>query len=322
MSRLIGDIGGTNTRLALIEQGTSWKHLKTCRNDDLDSLEDAIETYLEGRKDRPRTAAFAVAGPVRDGEARLTNRGWTISEKNLSKRFDLSHCKVVNDFSGVALGVPALTPDEVEQLGGGEPDCDKPTAILGPGTGLGVGGIVPCAGSARVLVTEGGHATLAAIDERSAAIVARLRERFGHVSLERVISGQGIENIYRALCEMDGKKPVLGDAAAIGTAAKRGDDKRAGEAMDYFFAWLGGAAGDLALSYGAFGGVYIAGGIVPRYLELFRASRFRECFEAKGRLSDYVKPIPAFVILHEEVELLGLASSLAARERGASWPVV
>src|SRR5690625_3806009 len=322
MSRLIGDIGGTNTRLALVEQGKTWKQLKTYRNENFDSLEGVIETYLEAYQGKPRTAAFAVAGPVRNGEARLTNRGWMIGEEKLSNRFDLAHCKVVNDFSGVALGVPALTPEDVEQLGGGKPDHDKPTAILGPGTGLGVGGIVPCGGSARVLVTEGGHATLAAIDDRSAAIVACLRGRFGHVSLERAVSGQGIENIYRALCEIDGAEPELEDAAAIGAAAKRGDEARAGEAMACFFAWLGEAAGDLALSYGAFGGVYIAGGIVPRYLDLFHASRFRECFEAKGRMHDYVKPIPVFVILHEEVELLGLAASLDARERGASWPVV
>ncbi len=322
MSRLIGDIGGTNTRLALVEEGTSWKHLKTYHNDDFDSLEAAIETYLKDRKDKPQTAAFAVAGPVRNGEARLTNRGWTIAEKNLTTRFDLEHCKVVNDFSGVALGVPALSSSDVNRLGEGEPDRDKPIAIIGPGTGLGVGGIVPCGESARVLVTEGGHAGLSALDERNAAIIALLRERFGHVSLERAVSGQGIENIYRALCDIDGGEPTLEDAASIGAAAKGGDEARAGEAMDYFFALLGVAAGDLALTYGAFGGVYIAGGIVPRYLEMFRASRFRECFEAKGRMRDYIKTIPVFVILHEEVELLGLAASLDARERGASWPIV
>ncbi len=318
--RLIGDIGGTNTRLALVEKGRAWRFLETRKNAAFDSLEAIIESYLEAHGARPDAAAFAVAGPVRDGEATLTNRGWKVSAPALGERFGWRHCQVVNDFSGVALGVPALAPGDVEKAGGGEREVDKPVAILGPGTGLGVGGIVPHVGGARVLVTEGGHATLSATDDRTAAVAGRLRARFGRVSLERALSGQGIENIYRALGELDGKRLETLDAAAIGAAAEKGEDAAAVETMDIFFLLLGAVAGDLALSYGAFGGVYVAGGIVPRYLEAFRASRFREAFESKGRMSDYARVIPAFVILHEEVELLGLAASLDARETGKPWP--
>ncbi|MGH8272148.1 MAG: glucokinase, partial [Gammaproteobacteria bacterium] len=314
--------GGTNTRLALVAEGTCWEHLQTWRNDDFESPEEIVARYLQAHKTEPDAAAFAVAGPVRDGEATLTNRGWKISARALADRFGLEHCEVVNDFSGVALGVPALAPDEVEQAGGAQADAAAPIAILGPGTGLGVGGLVPTDAGGRVLVTEGGHATLAPIDARSAAIIERLRVRFGHVSLERAISGQGMENIYRAIGELDGKKPEPPDAAAIGKAAAAGDDAAAAETLAHFFALLGAAAGDLALSYGAFGGVYIAGGIVPRYLENFRRSGFRAAFESKGRMSDYVKTIPVFVILHEEVELLGLAASLDARANGKPWPRV
>lgn len=322
MKRLIGDIGGTNTRLALVAEGTRWERMQTYRNDGFASLEEIVATYLEAQKAKAAAAAFAVAGPVRGGEATLTNRGWKISAHALAKRFGLDHCEVVNDFSGVALGIPALSSEDLAQLGGSTPDSAAPVAILGPGTGLGVGGLVPTDAGARVLVTEGGHASLAPIDVRSAAIVERLRARFGHVSIERAISGQGMENIYRAIGELDGKKVAPLAAAAIGEAAKAGGDPVAAETMVHFFALLGAAAGDLALSYGAFGGVYIAGGIVPRYLESFRRSGFRAAFEFKGRMSDYVKAIPAFVILHEEVELLGLAASLDARANGKPWPRV
>lgn len=322
MKRLIGDIGGTNTRLALVGEGTRWERLETYRNEDFGALEEVIAAYLRARETEPEAIALAVAGPVRGGEATLTNRGWNISARALAERFGLGHCEVVNDFSGVALGLPALAAGDVERAGGSEADSAAPVAILGPGTGLGVGGLVPVGQGARVLVTEGGHASLAPIDARSAAIVEQLRARFGHVSLERAISGQGMENIYRAIGELDGKSLAPLDAAAIGKAAADGRDAAAVEAMAQFFALLGAAAGDLALSYGAFGGVYIAGGIVPRYLKAFRASHFREAFEAKGRMSDYVKAIPAFVILHEEVELLGLAASLDARANGRPWPEV
>ncbi|HEX5314870.1 MAG TPA: glucokinase [Gammaproteobacteria bacterium] len=323
MNNLIGDIGGTNTRLALAAAGEPrWDRLETYRNDDYESLAAVIEEYLGADGSACEAAALAVAGPVRRGVAKLTNRDWTISASTLRERFRWKHCTVVNDFSAVALAIPALRATDLEQTGGGERDAEEPVAILGPGTGLGVAGLIPGADGGRVLVTEGGHATATAIGERSAAICDRLRRRFGHVSIERIVSGQGMENIYRAIGELDGKNVEARSAAEIGEAAMQGDDPVAAETMEQFFALLGAAAGNLALTYGAFGGVYIAGGIVPRYLPLFRCSRFRESFEAKGRLSGYVRAIPAFVILHEEVELLGLAASLAARGAGRAWPRV
>ncbi|MGH8129169.1 MAG: glucokinase [Gammaproteobacteria bacterium] len=324
MKRLIGDIGGTKTRLALVDEGTHWKHLQTYRNEEFDALEAIIEDYLAEREGSPEIAAFAVAGPVREGKVRLTNRGWTIDATQLAERFSLEHCGVVNDFSAVALGIPALTKGDLEQAGGDQAESAAPVAILGPGTGLGVGGIVPGSDGdgGRVLVTEGGHATLAATDERQAAIIEHLRRRFGHVSAERAVSGQGLENIYRALGEIEGKDVGAPDASAIGKAALAGGDAIAAETLSQFFRFLGAVAGDLALSYGAFGGVYVAGGIVPQYREAFRASGFRDAFEAKGRMSGYVESIPVYLILHDEVELLGLAASLDARANDTPWPQV
>ncbi len=320
MQRLIGDIGGTNTRLALVQEGTEWSHMQSFRNDEYDSLEAVIEHYLQSHDAHPDAAALAVAGPVRDDRVRLTNRGWVVDAIGLKRKFSLEYCRVVNDFSAVAMGIPALEGDVLEQLGGDRPNSEAPIAIVGPGTGLGVGGIVPGDGGGRILVTEGGHASLPANDDQQAAILGTLRRRFGHVSRERVISGQGIENLYRALAEIQGLDVEPLSAAEIGEAAAGRDDTLANETLDQFFRFLGAVAGDLALSYGAFGGVYLAGGIVPRYLQRFRDSGFRQAFEAKGRMSEYLKPIPVFVILHEEVELLGLAASLDAREKTVPWP--
>jgi len=322
VKRLIGDIGGTNTRLALVAGGTDWDRLREFRNDAYDSLEAVIEAYLAEHESKPQAAAFAVAGPVRGGEASLTNRSWRISARALAKRFGLQDCQVVNDFSAVALGIRALASGDVDRIGGGRADPDWPVAILGPGTGLGVGGLVPGGDGGRVLVTEGGHVTLAAGDDRQATIIARLRQRFGHVSAERAVSGQGLENLYRAIAEIDGVSGETPSAPRIGKAASAGTDAVAVEALEQFFRWLGALAGDLALAYGAFGGVYIAGGIVPRYRDALRDSGFRDCFEAKGRMSGYVRPIPAYLILHDEVELLGLAASLDARASGSPWPRV
>ena len=320
MQRLIGDIGGTKTRLALVREGTAWSHMESFRNEEHGSLEEIIERYLQSRDVRPEAAALAVAGPVRSGRVRLTNRGWIVDAQELKRGFSLEYCRVVNDFSAVAMGVPALQEDVLEQLGGERRDSEAPVAIVGPGTGLGVSGIVPGPGGGRILVTEGGHATLAANDDQQAAILASMRRRFGHVSCERAISGPGIENIYQALAEIQGVGAEPLSAAEIGEAAAGRDDTLANETLDLFFRFLGTVAGDLALSYGAFGGVYLAGGIVPRYLPRFRVSGFRQAFEAKGRMSEYLKPIPVFVILHKEVELLGLAATLDARKKSIPWP--
>ena len=322
MQRLIGDIGGTNTRLALVEEGTEWSRMQSFRNEEHASVEAIINDYLQSHGARPDAAALAVAGPVRGDRVRLTNRGWVVDAGDLKQQFDLEYCRVVNDFSAVAMGIPALDVNVLEQLGGDRPNSEAPIAIVGPGTGLGVGGIVPGQDGGRILVTEGGHASLPANDDQQAAVLDTLRRRFGHVSCERAASGQGIENLYRALAEIQGLNVEPLSAAEVGEAATERNDTLANEALELFFRFLGATAGDLALTYGAFGGVYIAGGIVPRYLPRFRASRFREAFESKGRMSEYLKPIPVFVILHEEVELLGLAASLDARVRGVDWPQV
>ena len=322
MQRLIGDIGGTNTRLALGQEGPGGSNRRSFRNAEHESLEAIIGQYLQSHEARPAAAALAVAGPVRGGRVRLTNRGWMVDATNLKRKFSLDYCRVVNDFSAVAMGIPALDDDVLEQLGGDSRNSEAPVAIVGPGTGLGVGGIVPGHGGGRILVTEGGHASLAANDDQQAAILASIRRRFGHVSCERAVSGQGIENIYQALADIQGADVKPLSAAEIGDAAAERNDALANETLDLFFRFLGAVAGDIALTYGAFGGVYLAGGIVPRYLPRFRDSGFRQSFEAKGRMGDYLKPIPVFVILHEEVELLGLAASLDARVRGVDWPQV
>ncbi len=321
MKNLIGDIGGTHTRLAVFEDSVNWDEIKKYRNDDFSSLEEIITLFLKSTKLAPTMAAFSIAGPVFQGEVSLTNRPWHISAAKLQSQFNLQHCQVINDFSAVVMGIPALSAENLEQIGWGKSIPNGPIAVLGPGTGLGVGGMMPDAMGGHIVVSEGGHATLPATDSTSAEIIDRMRQRFGHVSAERAISGPGLQNLYHAIAEQEGiVLPKNLTPAEIGEAATEKEDPIAIRALDYFFAWLGTVAGDLALTYGAKGGVYIAGNIVSKYLIDLHRSQFRQRFENKGRVNFYMRAIPTFVILHPEVELLGLASSINARKNNTPWP--
>ena len=217
--------------------------------------------------------------------------------------------EVVNDFTAMALSVPRLEAGDKRAIGGGEPRPRTPVAVLGPGTGLGVSGLVPAGDGGWIpLVTEGGHATLAAADARERAVVAALARRYGHVSIERAVSGGGIVNLARAIAEIDGGPAPPGDPALIAAAAHT--DPLAGQALDMFASMLGTAASNLGL--GARGGVYIGGGIVPRLGSAFPDSRFRARFEDKGRYRGYLSAIPTYVITQPEPALLGQAALAAS----------
>ena len=221
---------------------------------------------------------------------------------------------MVNDFAAVARGVPHLRPDDLVQIGGGEPAPEATRAVLGPGTGLGVSGLAPStAGGWTVLEGEGGHATMAAANRREAEVLAEVGREFGHVSAERVLSGPGLVNLHAALCRLDGVAPDSGltprDIAAAGVERR---SARCRETLRLAAAMLGTFAGDLALTLGARGGVYVAGGMVPRHVQAFAASGFRRRFEDKGRFSAYLAAIPTWVVMHEFPALLGLASLVRA----------
>ena len=218
---------------------------------------------------------------------------------------------MVNDFEAVALALPHLTDADRLQVGPGMPRPGYPVAVLGPGTGLGVSTLVYHDGGWKPLRSEGGHVTMPATDDDEAAVLSHLRRRFGHVSAERVLCGTGLVNLYEALSAVAGTGPSLGtDPAAITEAALAGQDATASQALEMFCGMLGTVAGNLGLTVGSHGGVFVAGGIIPRFADFFAASAFRRRFEDKGRLSTFVKSMPTYLITHPIPAFVGLTALL------------
>jgi glucokinase len=308
--RLLVDLGGTNLRCALQAPGEPPSYWRKVRCAECDGPAGAIAKFLESANgERPRRAAMAVAAPLAGDFVRMTNRAWSFSAEELRRQLGLEELHVVNDFTAVAMSLPFLPPEGCIAVGGGQAATHAAIGVLGPGTGLGVSGLVPAGGRYVALASEGGHMTLPASDEREAAVIAVLRRR-GHVSAERLVSGFGLSNLYGALCELAGK-PDAGvlPPQAITLRAQAGD-ALAAEALGYFFAFLGTVAADVALVLGARGGMYIAGGIVPRLRDEFLASGFRPRFESKGRYSDYLAAIPTWLVIEPNPAFRGLAAIL------------
>ena len=305
MTRLLADIGGTNARFALAEAGgmpTEERHLLVR---DFAKPSDAIDSYLAGR--RVEEAVIAVATPIEGDQVRFTNSHWAFSIKALRRRHDFERLAVINDFVAQALAMPHLAPDEVEQIGGGTGAPDRPIGVLGPGTGLGVSGLIPGRGGWTALATEGGHVSFAPGSPREQAVLDVLRQRFGHVSNERVLSGQGLLNLAQALAAVDGRACAAGSPEAVSEAARDDRCPSCREAVALFSGVLGAAAGNLALVYGAQGGVFVAGGVCLRLGPLFDRAAFRQRFEDKGRMRRYVEPIPVWLVLRRNTGLIGAA---------------
>lgn len=298
--RLVGDIGGTNARFAWIESPEApLSDIETLPGADYASLVDAVRAYLaKAGKGRPRWCSIGIANPVVGDRVQMTNHHWSFSISDVKRELGLDRFLVINDFTALALSLPGLEPSDLRQVGSGTAVPGAPLALLGAGTGLGVSGLLPAGSGHRAIPLngEGGHVSLAAIDEREQQVVSILRRRFGHASAERALSGPGIENLHQAVCELSGEPVVALSAAQITERAVAGSDARCVEAMDLFFSFLGTIAGNLALSLGSLGGLYIGGGIVPRLGRAIDASRFRQSFESKGRFRRYVEQIPTFVV--------------------------
>jgi len=298
--RLVGDIGGTNARFGWIASASEpLTDIDTLPGADYATIVDAMRAYLAKHgKAAPRWCAIGIANPVVGDVVKMTNHDWSFSISGVKAELGLDRFLVINDFTALALSLPALAAADVRQVGQGTAVPGAPLALLGAGTGLGVSGLLP-AGSGHGAIPlngEGGHVTLAAIDEREERVVAILRRRFGHASAERALSGPGIENLHQAVCELAGETAPALTAAQITERAVAGSDVRCVDAMDLFFSFLGTIAGNLALSLGSLGGLYIGGGIVPRLGDAIDRSRFRQSFESKGRFRRYVEQIPTYVL--------------------------
>jgi glucokinase len=278
---------------------------------------DALAAFMAGRADRSpiRRAVFGVAGVVENERCALTNNAWVVDAEEVRARFGFTDVHIVNDFEAVAWSLPRFSPDDLRKIGGGERKPFAPMVILGPGTGLGVAAYVPGGQGAFVLHSEGGHATLPGGSSREDAIIERLRQKFGHVSAERVLSGDGLKNLYHAIASLESLTVPERSAAEITRAAAAGGCATSRGARDTFCAMLGEVAGNFALSFGAQGGVFIAGGVAAHLRDYLPQSQFRARFDAKGRMSRYLEAIPAYLILHEDPAFIGL-QSLAASAPG------
>ncbi len=304
---LIGDIGATNARFALAGPDGRPCMARVYALTDYDSLHDALEAYLTEASPtkRPTRAALAVASPVTDDQVTMTNHPWTFSVDILKHQFGLSRLLVINDFAANAAAVPWLDAKDRIQIGGGEPAINAPIGLIGPGTGLGVSALVRSASGSLTIAGEGGHVTMTPATAEESAILDLMRKRYDHVSAERLLSGPGLVNLYNARCELAGTPAASYLAEQITSPLIWEEDPRTREATAMFCAMLGTVAGNLALTFGARGGIYIAGGIVPHMASFFAQSEFRSRFEAKGRLRGYLAAIPTYLVVQPSLGLLG-----------------
>jgi glucokinase len=249
-----------------------------------------------------------VAGVVEGGRCALTNNPWIVDAYELRARFGFADVHIINDFEAIAWSLPHFTSKDLHKLGGLEGKLNAPMLALGPGTGFGVAAYVPYEQGGFVLRTEGGHSTMPSGSAREDAIIEKLRQHFGHVSAERVLSGRGLENLYRAIASLDSLSVPERSAAEITQAGLAGHCAASRAAIDTFCAMLGEVAGNLVLGIGAQGGAFVAGGIALHLRDYLPRSQFRARFEAKGRMSPYVSAIPVYLILHDDPAFVGLRS--------------
>ena len=308
---LIGDIGGTNARFALADPDTpGYRNELILASADFPSAELAIKSYLaQTGAPPPRAICLAAAGPLVNGQVHFTNSPWSLCEQELRAQFALDAVRLLNDFEAIAWSVPLLADDQLVALGGppGKPlHGDYLVGVVGPGTGLGVAAIGRRGGVTFALRGEGGHLGFAPENDEQVAVLQVLRTRFARVSDERLVSGQGIENLYWALGKLEGTDARL-SVVDVCARAISGEDQRAERALAMFFEVLGQVAGNVALTLGAVDGIRIAGGVAQRYPEALLESRFRAGFENKGRHTAIMQTTPTHLISHPHPGLLGVS---------------
>jgi glucokinase len=310
--RLLADIGGTNVRFALLADGSSEpEHEANLVCADFRGLEEAARHYLSSvNVERVTEAAFDVATAVTGDFIKLTNSPWAFSIEQTRRALGLQRLVVINDFTALALAVPWLKPEDLRQVGGGTGIAGSALALIGAGTGLGVSGLIASGASWIPIQGEGGHTAFSPMNEREDGVLKVLRERFGHVSTERVASGPGLVNIYESLCTLDHVVARAVKPEQVTEAGLNSTDPQCVEALQMFCVILGTSTANLVITLGARGGAYIGGGIVPRLGDYFARSAFRRRFEHKGRFSKYLAEVPVWVILADNPALDGLAAAL------------
>ncbi|MAH04711.1 MAG: glucokinase [Alphaproteobacteria bacterium] len=312
---LVADIGATNARFAIADESGVHEAI-TLQCVDHENLVDAAEHYMQmisANTNTPSAGMIAIAGPVQGDVFEMTNHAWRFSIKDTQSKLKFDHFRVMNDFEAIAYAVPSMDKEYIEQIGGAAPRPQGTIAVVGPGTGLGVAGLVWGGDDYIVNPGEGGHVTMPARSFREYELIDQLHYKYRHISAERVCSGKGLVNLYQAIRSFD--EISIQDAPdlspeEIATKALNNECKICVEALDLMYGFLGTIAGNLALTYGAHGGVYIAGGITTKLGDYIHKSRFRDEFVRKGRFENYLAEIPAFLITHDNIAFVGLQDQL------------
>lgn len=310
---LIADIGGTNIRVGyFVDSQIEVKQLTVFQCNQYQSLADVLQSYIAQQKlsNCEINACLAIACPVEDDLISMTNLPWEFSQSVLKEQLNFHSLYLINDYTAIAHAVPFLTDQQKVQIGSGQVVNKKPIAICGPGTGLGVANVVFSDDQCVCLGGEGGHVDFAPTDVTEIKILEFLLTKYQHVSYEQLLSGLGLEQIYQALSHINGVEAKNLTAKDISENALANSCITCEEALSQFCKILGSFAGNLALTIASFGGVYIAGGIVPRFIQYFENSEFRTRFEAKGRFNDFNRSIPTFVITESQPGILGASAYL------------
>jgi len=309
---LVADIGGTNARFALVADATSRAiEPRNLRCAEYETIVDATLAYLDQvALGKPYQAAISIASPVTGDALNMMNHHWSFSVSETRAALGLRHLKVLNDYTALALALPGLRDDQRFQVGEGQGLAGYPIAVLGPGTGLGVSAVAPVGDHWLPLESEGGHASYGPLNAREQAIIEIMRERLEHVSAESLVSGRGLTLIYEVITRLDQGAGVKLTPGEVSQRALELDCPVAIETLSIFCSILGTVAGNLALTLGARGGVYIGGGIILRILDFFSRSGFRERFEKHGRLTPYLRNIPTYVINTDYPALAGAVVAL------------
>ena len=324
---LIGDIGGTNARFAVVADPASEPvYFPVVQTADFPTIDDAIAASLSGQSTgRPNSAVLAVAGPVEGDEIPLTNCPWIVKPKEMSSRLGLSDIVVLNDFEAQALAVIALGEEHMEKIGGGTPEEGAPRVVLGPGTGLGVAGLIPFQGRWLPVPGEGGHMDIGPRTPRDFEVFPHIEKLEGRISGEQILSGRGLVHVYRAVATASGVDARLTSPAEVTAAALEHSDPIAEEALTLFATCLGRTAGDLALVFMSQGGVFLTGGIAQKIIPALKTGEFRAAFEDKAPHSALMREIPVYVMTHPLAALSGLAAfartpeQFGVRTQGRRW---
>ncbi|MEW6347860.1 MAG: glucokinase [Thermodesulfobacteriota bacterium] len=318
---LAGDVGGTKTVLGVFAQGEGRpmpQVTATYASAEYPSLAALLDRFLDAHQVTVSAACFGIPGPVVGGRSALTNLPWDVSEASLAAHLGCPRVRLINDLTATALAVPLLRGSELSDLNRGKPDPQGNIGVMAPGTGLGVGLLIRVSGQLRPSASEGGHVDFAPTSEKQVELWRFLREEMPHVSIERLISGPGLENIYKWMrCSREIAEPQwLTDrmrtedpAKVISETALSRSDSVCVDALDEFVSILGASAGNLALSVMATGGIYLGGGICPKILEKLHEGRFMEAFSDKGRFRELLEKVPVRVVLNDKAALLGAASA-------------